>query len=155
MKKSIRKGMGLPYELLKTLHIASVLVWFGGVLMNGVVLGVLASTADALALPAVRRLRRWDLFVSNSAQALAWVFGIWLIVSGGWYFSVGIPDGWLLAKLVLVSVLSSLHGSQTAVLRKRARGLAAERRLFLTAHSAWLVLACAIAIPLLVVFKPF
>ena len=145
----------MDYTLLKALHIFSVLVWFGGILANGVVLSVLNALPEAILSAALTRFRLWDLWVSNLAQGFAWIFGIWLIVDGGWYFSVGIPDGWLLAKLVLVSFLSSIHGSQTAVLRKRAKGIAAERRLFLTAHSAVLALVCALAIPLLVVLKPF
>jgi uncharacterized membrane protein len=140
----------MDYTLLKALHVAADLVWFGGVLLNGVVLALVARAPDLLPRGSLAHFRRWDLWVSNPAQGLAWVFGIWLIVAGGWF-----PDGWLIAKLAFVLVLAGLHGSQSAALRKLAAGQAASRRTALMRYSAPVALACALVIPLLVILKPF
>ena len=145
----------MDYSLIKALHIAADLVWFGGVLTNGIVLALVAATPEALAQTALKRFRLWDLWVSNPAQGLAWIFGIWLIVAGGWTFNGFIPDGWLLAKLVFIFILAGIHGSQSAALRKLAAGKPADIRVGMMQTSAYVALVCALAIPLLVVLKPF
>lgn len=140
----------MDYSVLKALHVAADLVWFGGLVLNGVVLSILAGAPEALPQDALKRFRRWDLWVSNPAQGFAWLFGIWMIVGGGWWL-----DGWLIAKLVFVLILAGIHGSQSAALRKLAAGQSADRRVGMMHLSVYVALACAIAIPLLVILKPF
>ena len=140
----------MDYALLKALHVAADLIWFGGMIANGVVLAIVAASPSALPQEAVRRFRRWDLWISNPAQGFAWIFGLWMIFAGGWLW-----DGWLIAKLVLVLVLAGLHGSQSAALRKLAAGHEADIRVGLMRYSAPIVLICGLAIPLLVILKPF
>jgi len=145
----------LDYNLLKALHVGAVLIWFGGVMLNGIVLALVARSPGTMPDTAFRHFRRWDLWVSNPAQGFAWIFGIWLIIAGGWTSNGWLPDGWLLAKLVFVFVLAGIHGSQSAALRKLAGGKAAERRIGMMRYSAMIALVSAVAISVLVVMKPF
>ncbi len=145
----------LDYTLLKALHVAADLIWFGGIVLNGVVLSLVAKAPGTMPESALRHFRRWDLWVSNPAQGFAWIFGIWLIIDGGWISNGWLPDGWLIAKLGIVLVLAGLHGSQSAALRKLASGKAAERRTGMVRHSALIAVICAVAIALQVIVKPF
>ncbi len=144
----------LDYNLLKALHVGADLIWFGGVLLNGVVLSFVARAPGVVPDAALKHFRRWDLWVSNPAQGFAWIFGIWLIIAGGWTSNGWLPDGWLIAKLAFVIVLAGIHGSQSAALRKLAGGKPAERRTAMMRHSEAIALVSAVAISPLVVMKP-
>lgn len=145
----------MDYTLLKALHVGADLVWFGGIVLNGVVLSIVARAPGIMPDAALKHFRRWDLWVSNPAQGFAWIFGLWLVVAGGWTNDAFIPDGWLAAKLAFVLVLAGIHGSQSAALRKMANSQPASRRTGLMRHSATIAAVCAVAIALLVVMKPF
>ena len=60
---------------------------------------------------------RWDRRVTNPALGLVWLLGLTLAWQGGWFSA-----HWLWAKLVLVTVLSALHGNQSATLRRTIAG---------------------------------
>ena len=61
----------------------------------------------------LRRLRRWNRFVTTPAMVLAWAFGLALAAAGGWFVAT-----WLQVKVALVIVLSTIHGMQSAKLRR-------------------------------------
>ncbi|RUN74617.1 hypothetical protein EJC47_20645 [Sphingomonas sp. TF3] len=130
------------YPWLKALHVASAMIFISGVLAVGAFLGA-ARPDDALAAKA---MRRWDQHVTMPAMLLVWSFGLSLGLAGGWF-----RDGWLIAKLVFVVVLSGIHGAQSGRLRRMAGGLP-------VAHSARLtlplVLGSVTAIAILAVVKP-
>lgn len=139
-----------PYQITKSLHIFSVLVWVSGVLMNGVVLSLIKRQPDSLDQISIAGIHRWDRWVANPAQGAAWAFGIGLIFMGGWF-----PDGWLIIKLICVIGVSAIHGVQSAALRKISRGQDTQRRLTLTKHSAIATLLAVLVIIFMVVNKPF
>jgi putative membrane protein len=49
--------------------------------------------------------RRLLTAIMTPAMVVSWVLGLWLAWRGGWYGS-----GWLQAKVVLVLLLSGMHG---------------------------------------------
>ena len=63
-----------------------------------------------------RRLLR---AIVNPAMIVAWVFGLWLAWEGGWF-----KAPWLQAKLVLVLLMSGVHG----VLSRHMKDFAADKR---------------------------
>ncbi len=138
----------MDYTWLKALHLAAVLAWAGGMLLQSVVIA--AASRGALRSDGERLLgavRAWDRRVTSPALILVWALGIWVAVQGGWFTSA-----WLHAKLLLVLLLSGLHGAGVGVLRRVAAGSAAP------AVFRWLpvlVLVALTAIALLVVVKPF
>ena len=93
-----------------------------------------------------RRLLRG---IMNPAMIATWVFGIWLVYEGGW-----LKAGWLHAKLLLVVVLTGLHG----FLARARRDFEADRnrrspRFYRVLNEVPAVLMLAIVA--LVVVKPF
>ena len=141
----------MAYDWLKALHVAAVLVWVGGLLAQSVVVAAAtrgeAPTADGLRL--IAAVRSWDRRVTSPALVLVWALGIAAAAQGGWFRS-----GWLQAKLVLVVLLSGLHGAQAGVLRRlAASGMGAPPPAL-----GWTPVAAALsasAIALLAVAKPF
>ena len=130
------------YTWLKALHVAAALVFVAGV-AGAAVFGTAAQPHDAAT---ARTFHAWDRMVTTPAMLLVWALGVTLALQGGWFRS-----GWLSAKLVFGVVLSGLHGVQSARLRRLAGGAAAAP----LSLAAPLVLACATAIAVLVVVKPF
>lgn len=98
------------YELTKAAHIISVIVFISG--MAVVALFLRYPNADTL--PAIQN---FDRKVTTPAMLLTWALGIFLGVQGGW-FGAGL---WLSAKILLVLVLSGLHGMITGRLRRKVR----------------------------------
>lgn len=82
-------------------------------LLGGAALGTRKASAAGLAGSLRAALRWWDARVTLPAMVAAWVFGLWVAVSGSWFASA-----WLLAKLALVVVISSLHGVLAGRLRR-------------------------------------
>ena len=140
----------MDYNLLKSLHVAADFIWLAGLIANGAILALAARQPDSVGKPVLAHLRRWDLFVFNPAQGFAWIFGLWIAFDGEWY-----RDGWFMTKVVLVLVLSALHGSQTAALRKLSSDQPAPKRLAMVQASAPVALVLAVLIPILVLTKPF
>ena len=62
--------------------------------------------------------RRLLKAIINPAMIVAWVLGLYLVWDGGWYAS-----GWLHAKVLLVLILSGVHG----FLSRTVKDFAADR----------------------------
>ncbi len=136
------------HSLATALHLAADIVFVGGLLMASLAVTAL-SRESPQDLARHRRLvdgvRRWNRDVTTPALALAWLLGLWLAGSVGWFGA-----GWLTAKVVLVIVLSALHGAATRALRRlagtppippsRASWVAAPLALAAAATIVWLVL---------------
>jgi putative membrane protein len=138
------------YLLFKTIHIGSVIVWVGGMLL----LAFTTSVASRLPPPSqpdersiVKAAVRWDRSVTAPAMALAWLCGLTIALQGKWF-----PTPWLLAKLVLVVLLAALHGYQSGSLRRLSAGGVPAAPALRYAPGATLV--CMLSIVALVVFKP-
>ena len=93
-----------------------------------------------------RRLLR---IIMTPAMVLAWILGLWLAWSGGHFAAP-----WFWAKLVLVVVLSAVHGYFTGAVRRFAEdGNDKPQRHWRIWNEAPTVLMILIVI--LVVVKPF
>ena len=137
-------NVGAAYPWIKAIHVAATIVFIGGMLVVAV---FLASRPDAVgaSAPAARIVRRWDETVTTPAMLLVWALGLTLAASGGWFV-----EAWLQAKLIVVLVLSGLHGIQSGQLRRVGGGGAGGNRLIPP-----LVVGCTVIIVVLVVVKPW
>lgn len=133
------------YLLLKAAHIAAAMTFFAGVLLASITLHAAErdKTVPPMLLAAVRR---WDVRVTTPAMLLVWALGLTLTLLGHW-----LPSGWLIAKLILVALLSGLHGTASGRLRRLAAGLQVPSR----GIPPSLVVGAATIIAFLVVVKPF
>lgn len=137
------------YLWVKALHVASVTVFAGGVLVTAALLPMLnASQGQSTGVGLAAGLRGWARRVTLPALLLTWVLGIWLAVSGHWFAS-----HWLSTKLVFVLALTALHGMQAGALRRLAAGTGASVRA--PSWAAPAVIASVTIISILVVVKPF
>lgn len=103
------------YLWLKALHLAAVVTWIGGMIMLGLVLGHAAAGRPPDLQRLLARLHGWDRRVTGPAMGLAWILGIWMVVDAGW-----LGANWLWVKLVIVALLSALHGMLAGNLRRLA-----------------------------------
>ncbi len=88
-------------------------------------------------------------FIATPAMIATWVLGLWIAYDGGWFSA-----GWLHAKLLLVLILSGVHG----FLAKTVREFTADRnrrpsRFYRMINEVPTVLMVLVVI--LVVVKPF
>lgn len=142
----------MAYLLIKSLHLALVLFWVAGMVVQAFVL----AAADKLPGPALpqelarlRLLRKWERLLTTPAMVGALASGVYLATSAGWFGSA-----WLSVKLALVLVLAAVHGMQAGRLRRLAEAagdVTEEGR----ARLMPVVLAAPVLIILLVVMKPF
>lgn len=142
----------MAYLLIKSLHLALVLFWVAGMVVQAFVL----AAADKLPGPALpqelarlRLLRKWERLLTTPAMVGALASGVYLATSAGWFGS-----GWLSVKLALVLLLAAVHGMQAGRLRRlvEAAGDGTEAG---RARLMPVVLAAPVLIILLVVMKPF
>lgn len=119
------------YEILKAAHIIAMVAWLAG--MAAVALALLKPSPKLLKL-----LKSYDRKVTTPAMLLVWVAGISLAIQGGWFGS-----GWLWAKIILVTIMSGLHGAISGRLRRYCNETspapASEARVFLLVEFAILV----------------
>ena len=139
------------YEWLKAFHIIAVIAWMAGMLYLPR-LFVYHCEADIGSIQSEtfkvmeRRLLR---AIITPAMILTWVLGLWLAYQGGWF-----KAPWLHAKLLLVILMSGVHG----MLSRYVKDFAADRRrktqkFFRIINEVPTVLMILIVI--LVVVKPF
>jgi uncharacterized membrane protein len=104
------------YPWLKALHLASAIVFVGGVLAVSIFLTA-ASTEIPAKSAVTQAVLRWDHLVTSPALLLVWALGLSLALWGGHFSNL-----WLQAKLVFVVVLSGVHGILSGRLRRLAGG---------------------------------
>ncbi|WP_298260795.1 CopD family protein [uncultured Litoreibacter sp.] len=130
------------YEALKAAHIIFMVVWMSGMMLLAWLLSHPATDTAAA-------LRRYDRMVTAPAMALTWLCGVGLAVYASWF---GV--GWLWGKLILVVVLSALHGVLSGRLRRSLLVDGAAPQPLKLEYLA-LVIALLGAVIFLVVTKPF
>ncbi len=108
------------YEWVKAFHIIAVIAWMAGMLYLP---RLFVYHCDAE--PGSRQSETFKMMeqrllkaIMNPSIIATWVLGIWLLWSGGWFAA-----GWMDTKIVLVLVLSGLHG----FLVRRVRDFAYDR----------------------------
>ncbi|WP_345773724.1 CopD family protein [Azospirillum endophyticum] len=139
------------YIWLIGLHVTAVTLWILGMSAAAILISALDATTAAEPGPArlLRAAYRWERRVTSPAMGLAWLLGITLVVVGGWGF-----EPWLVAKVIIVTALSALHGKLAAGLRRLGQADARPVSPLLR-FSPLAVIAGAIAIVTLVVVKPY
>jgi putative membrane protein len=139
------------YLTLKAFHIIAVIAWMAGMLYLPRLFvyhceAEPGSKESEIFKVMERRLLR---FIINPAMIATWLLGLWLAWQGGWFNS-----GWLQAKLVLVLLLSIVHG----LFARWVKDFAADRnshshKFYRIANEIPTLLMIAIVI--LAVVKPF
>ncbi|MFJ5368185.1 protoporphyrinogen oxidase HemJ [Bosea sp. CER48] len=139
------------YEWIKAFHVVAVISWMAGMLYlpRLMVYHAEAQTGSIQSETFKIMERRLLKGIINPAMILTWVLGLYL----AWY-AFGFKGGWLHAKLLLVVILSGIHG----VLVKHVRAFAQDKnqkpaRYFRIINEVPAVLMLGIVI--LVVVKPF
>lgn len=141
----------MSYEIIKALHIVSVISWMAGMLYlprlfvyhAGAAAG--SESSEMLKIMEMRLLR----YIMTPAMIASWLFGILLMAEIG-----AMKMGWMHAKLTLVLFLSGVHG----LLAKHRKDFARDAntktaRYFRFLNEAPTLLM--IGIVFLVVLKPF
>lgn len=140
----------MVYIWLIGLHVTAVTVWILGMSAAAILISALdATTAEDGPARLLRAAGRWERRVTSPAMGLAWLLGITLVVVGDWGF-----EPWLVAKVIIVTALSALHGKLAAGLRRLGEP-GARPVSGLLRFSPLAVIAGAIAIVTLVVVKPY
>lgn len=98
------------FELVKSLHISSLILWLSAMLAAPVLLHVTKAHPER---PVAERYYR---ITSGVGIALTWLFGIWLVSVTGY-----MNEPWMILKLALVLILSGMQGYFTAQFRMVAR----------------------------------
>jgi protoporphyrinogen IX oxidase len=139
------------YEWAKALHIIAVISWMAGMLYLPRLFvyhcdAEIGSKQSETFKVMERRLLK---AIINPAMIATWILGLYLAWSGGWFAS-----GWLHAKLLLVLLMSGVHGFLSA----RVRDFALDRntrsaKFYKIINEVPTVLMIGIVI--LVVVKPF
>ncbi|MCD7110900.1 CopD family protein [Rhizobium sp. DKSPLA3] len=142
----------MSYLLIKSLHVATMVAWIGGmVLLSAIHLWLARAQCPRTdrETAVITTVRRWDGRVTSPAMGLTWLFGLVAAWQGDWFTAP-----WLHAKLLLVVFLSALHGMLSGALRRTA---ADPNRLppAFARHAGAIVLVTMLVIVLLVVVKPF
>ncbi len=139
------------YLWLKAFHVIAVIAWMAGMLYLPRLFVYHSETQRGSIQSETFKImeRRLLKAIINPAMIATWVLGLILIWQGGWWRA-----GWLYGKLVLVLILSGLHG----VYVRRLKEFAADRntrpaRYYRILNEVPTVLMIGIVI--LVIVKPF
>jgi putative membrane protein len=139
------------YEWVKAFHIIAVIAWMAGMLyLPRLFVYHCAAEAGSRQSETFKVMERRLLrAIINPAMIAAWLLGLWLVWRGGF-----VTAGWLHAKVLLVLVLSGLHG----LFARFVRDFGADRNLrsekfYRMVNELPTVLMIGIVI--LVVVKPF
>ena len=141
----------MGYLWLKAVHVLAIISWMVGLLYlpRLFVYHVEAGTGSAQALTFETMERRLMRGIMLPAMVVVWITGIWLAVQGGWFKS-----GWLHAKLLLVLILSGMHGYLSVERKKLAAGTSKRSsRDFRIINEVPTILLIGIVV--LVIVKPF
>ena len=139
------------YDWIKALHVIAVIAWMAGMLYLPRLFvyhceAEIGSKQSETFKVMERRLLR---AIINPAMVVTWVAGLWLVIAGGHYRS-----GWMIAKFVLVVILSALHGQFTRWTREFAEDRNTRSQKFYRIINE-IPAVLMIGIVILVIVKPF
>src|ERR1700748_2088017 len=95
------------YEWIKALHIIAVIAWMAGMLyLPRLFVYHCAAPAGSPQSETFKTMEgRLLRGLISPAMIATWIFGLWLAWLGGWAWA-----GWFQAKVILVFVMSGVHG---------------------------------------------
>ncbi len=98
---------GTLYLWLKAAHVIAVIAWMAGMLYlpRLFVYHCAAEPGSPQSETFKIMERRLLKTIINPAMVATWVFGLWLAFEGAWF-----KAGWLHGKILLVVILSAVHG---------------------------------------------
>ena len=139
------------YLWLKVLHIISVIAWMAAMFYLPRLFVYHAETVPGTRQSETFKVmeRRLLKAIMTPAMISSWIFGLWVAYEGGFFSS-----GWLHAKLMLVFVMSGLHG----YLARCVRQFAADANTHSSRHYRIVnevPTVLMVLIVILVVIKPF
>ncbi|MCB5174738.1 MULTISPECIES: protoporphyrinogen oxidase HemJ [Microvirga] len=139
------------YLWIKAFHVIAVIAWMAGMLYLPRLFVYHCDAPKGSIQSETFKImeRRLLKAIINPAMIVTWVLGLILVWQGGWYLS-----GWLHAKVLLVLILSGVHGS----LSRMVKDFAADRnkrpqKFYRMINEVPTVLMIGIVI--LVIVKPF
>ncbi|MGU3495166.1 protoporphyrinogen oxidase HemJ [Xanthobacteraceae bacterium A53D] len=139
------------YEWIKALHVMAVISWMAAMLYLPRLMVYHCKAEKGSVQSETFKMMEWRLlrYICNPAMIVAWLAGGYLIYEGGW-----MKSGWLHGKLLLLFILSGMHG----VMARRVKDFAADKnrhseRYFRIMNEVPAVLMVGIVI--LVIVKPF
>jgi putative membrane protein len=108
------------YLWLKAFHIVAVIAWMAGMLYLPRLFVYHSQVSPGSPQSETFKVmeRRLLRAIMLPAMIVTWLLGLWLMYYGGWY-----RDGWFHGKLLLVFLLSGLHGAFS----RYAKDFAADR----------------------------
>ena len=142
---------GAAYNWIKALHVIAMISWMAGMLYLPRLFVYHADAEPGSQKSETFKVmeRRLLRAIINPAMIVTWAAGLWL----GWH-GFAFQGGWLHAKLVLVLILSGVHGYFSATVRRFAedRNEKPARHWRIVNEVPTLLM---IAIVILVIVKPF
>ncbi|MBK1779845.1 CopD family protein [Advenella sp. WQ 585] len=102
------------YLWLKTLHIVFVTSWFAGLFYLPRIYVNMAQTSNPDAYQAMLGMAARLLRFTNKLAIPAVIFGLWMMIQ----FKIGLTDGWMHAKLLLVAGVLGYHYTCTRIYRQ-------------------------------------
>lgn len=95
------------YLIVKSIHIIAVISWMAGMLYLPRLFVYHAENQSNVALTETFKVmeRRLLRFIMTPAMIVSWIFGLAMMISAGWT-----KAPWMHAKLLLVLVMSGVHG---------------------------------------------
>ena len=141
----------MGYLWLKAAHILAVISWMVGMLYMPrlFVYHAEAGPGSPQAATFAVMERRLQKAIMLPALIVTWITGLWLAIAGHWFTA-----GWLHGKLLLVVILTGVHGFLAVERKKLAAGTSTHAsKFFRIINEVPTVLLIGIVI--LVVVKPF
>lgn len=139
------------YPWVKAVHVIAIIAWMAGLLYLPRLFiyhcdAPKGSQQSETFKVMERRLLR---LITNPAMVIAWVLGLWLGWQAGWF-----SQGWFHAKLLLVTLLSGVHGYLSIAVRHFAqdRNVRSPRHWRIVNEIPTILM---VGIVILVIVKPF
>jgi putative membrane protein len=139
------------YDWMKALHVISVIAWMAGMFYLPRLFVYHCDAAPGSIQSETFKVmeRRLLVAIINPAMIASWIFGLWLVFQGGW-----LRAGWFHGKLLLVVLLSAMHGALSAWVRAFAADKNRHSQKFYRIINE-VPTVLMIGIVILVVVKPF
>lgn len=136
------------YFWIKAAHITVVMIFIGGLILNGFLLRYLAA-GEPQSERILTAARFWNGPIIGFALLLVWALGLLLAYLGSYF-----DDVWLMIKMTLAFILSGLHGMQGGAFRKMLHSPPV-RPSALLRNSGTITVFFVACIVVLVVIQPF